>query len=152
MFFNFCSCCLPNFPSRRKGVWYTYSMALLRMFRSTLLIFSPSPLLLTIWFILCSAMLLISELAFLMIPGATLPSWLTVSLPAQAKSYLFKKPPDLAPFFDIFCDFLFFAVAVSCLTSISLLGSCTKNPKGLFFYVTIVSVRDLFKIPVQICC
>lgn len=77
--------------SSLNGVWYTSSMAPLRILGSTRsFYFLPCEV---IWSILCFTTLLILFDASLITPEATLAAWLTTSLPAYGKSYLFKKPP-----------------------------------------------------------
>ena len=77
-------CFLPRFPNSRKGVLYTSSIAPLIILGAMRCISAPPSLIACS--ILCLASLLMSAVALLIMPGATLPTWLTVSLPAYAKS------------------------------------------------------------------
>ena len=124
MFFNFFSCCFPNFPNNLKGVWYTSSMAPPRISGSILSAFLPPCLI--IWFILCWAMLLISALGFLINPGAFFPTWLTVSLPAYENHICLNNHLFGFFFFDIF-DVDFFVLVCTP-------GSTTKITKRLVFF------------------
>ena len=124
MFFNFFSCCFPNFPNNLKGVWYTSSMAPPRISGSILSAFLPPCLI--IWFILCWAMLLISALGFLINPGAFFPTWLTVSLPAHENHICLNNHLFGFFFFDIF-DVDFFVLVCTP-------GSRTKITKRLVFF------------------
>ena len=143
MFFNFRSCCLPIFPSRQKWVWNMSSMAPLRIFGSTLII----------WFLFCSATLLISELdtwsdssQLINNVSTCIGKVIFVQETAWLRFFFF-----LLFFFELLLVLsLFFAAAVSYLILIFVSGSIAKNPKGLFLCITIFSDKDLFKIPIQI--
>ena len=89
--FIFWNCSLPKFPNILNGVLYTSSIAPLIIFgvmRST-----STPPDLIIWSILSCVISFISPVACVIILGAILPTWFTVSLPVYAKSYQFKNPP-----------------------------------------------------------
>ena len=88
IFWNFS---FPKLPNSLNGVLYTSSIATFIILGATQSISAPPDLI--IWSILCWAILFISPVAWFIIFGAILPTWFTVSLPAYAKSYLFKKPP-----------------------------------------------------------
>ena len=77
---------------------FTSSIAPLNIFGAMCSTSAPPDLI--IWSILSRAILFISLVACVIILGAILPAWFTVSLPVYAKSYWFKNPPTC--FFFVF--------------------------------------------------
>ena len=90
------------------------------------------------WLSLCSAVWLISFVAALIIPGATLPAWLTRSLPAYAKSYLLRKPPSclFLPYraVHLFFCFIFFSSLPAHSEILNFLVQLQENQKACFFF------------------
>ena len=89
--FIFWNCSLPKFSNILNGILYTSSIAPLIIFGAMRSTSAPPDLI--IWSILSCAILFISPVACVIILGAILLTWFTVSLPAYAKSYQFKNPP-----------------------------------------------------------
>ena len=98
------------------------------------------------WLSLCSAMWLISFVVALIIPGATLPTWLTRSLPPYAKSYLLRKPPScLFSYIEQFTFFLFYFF-LHCLRIVKFYifwFNYKKTKRLVFFYNNIIFKRSV---------
>ena len=111
-------------------------MAPLRIFGSTRSISFP-PCEMT-WFIRSFAILSISFAAALITPGATLAAQFTVSLPANAKSYLLRRPPVcLFRFWCIRLFILFWRLFFDgTYWNFKLSGSTTRKPSGWFLFIS----------------
>lgn len=101
------------------------------------------------WLSLCLAMLLISFVAALIIPGAASVAWLTVSLPIYAKSYLLRHPPSclflLSGAIRLFLCFILFFFD-DAYWNFNFFVSTTRKPRGLFLLINMQSSNDLFNI------